>query len=193
MSNIWFSSDLHLCHNQPFIYEKRGFTNIEEMNECIVNNWNQTVQPDDTVFLLGDVCLYDMQRGIEFLQQLHGNINLILGNHDQPSKQELFANIPNIMNWGYANVFKYKKINFFLSHYPTLTDNFDTNSHFNQHVINLHGHTHHQNNFLNINNPFMYHVGVDSHNMQLVHIDTIISDIRLRWYQLMQEDIVCAM
>ena len=70
----------------------------------------------------------------------------------------------------------------YLSHYPTLTANFDE-KHFSQHVINLHGHTHQQTNFLQPDNPFMYHVGMDSHNCTPVHIDEVLTDIRNRWNQ----------
>ena len=35
---IWLTSDLHFCHDRYFIYEPRGFENIEDMNETIVNN-----------------------------------------------------------------------------------------------------------------------------------------------------------
>ena len=44
-------------------------------------------------------------------------------------------------------------------------------------IINLYGHTHQQTNFFN-DNPFMYHVGVDSHDCYPVSIDEIIYDIK---------------
>jgi hypothetical protein len=84
------------------------------------------------------------------------------------------------MTMGYAHQFKRGKLTFYLSHYPTLTANFDE-KHFNQHVINLHGHTHQQTNWLFPDNPFVYHVGMDSHNCTPVHIDEIIADIKNRW------------
>ena len=183
-----------LSHDKSFLWEPRGFSSVEEMNEAIVENWNSVIKPDDEIWHLGDMALGDIDDACKYINQLNGVIRWIRGNHCTSKKiNKIIGECPAVREIGYAYQFKYKKLNFYLSHYPTLTDNFDTNSHFNQHVINLHGHTHQQDNFLNINNPFMYHVGVDSHNMQPVHIDTIISDIRLRWYQLMQEDIVCAM
>lgn len=56
---IYVTSDTHFCHNKPFIYEDRGFKNIEEMNDTIIENWNKLVKPDDTVIHLGDVMLND--------------------------------------------------------------------------------------------------------------------------------------
>ena len=72
----------------------------------------------------------------------------------------------------------------YLSHYPTITANYDSNKHFSQNVINLHAHTHQKTNFLNPLNPFMYHVGMDSHNCTPVHIDEVMADVRQRWQDL---------
>ena len=33
--NVFFTSDTHFCHDRGFVYEPRGFKNIEEMNEAI--------------------------------------------------------------------------------------------------------------------------------------------------------------
>ena len=33
---IYFTSDLHFNHNKDFIYQARGFENIEEHNKTIV-------------------------------------------------------------------------------------------------------------------------------------------------------------
>ena len=59
MSQIYFTSDLHLCHDRGFIYEPRGFNSIEEMNNAIVENWNSIVTNEDNVFILGDLMLND--------------------------------------------------------------------------------------------------------------------------------------
>ena len=182
MSNVFFSSDTHFCHNQPFLYEPRGFQSVEEMNEVIIQRWNKVVKPDDVVYHLGDIMLNNDIKGIECFRRLNGQIFLIYGNHDTDRRKNLIAaECPYKMIGGwYAIPIKYGKFSFFLSHYPTITANFD-DKHFNQHVINLHGHTHQQTNFLNQSNPFMYHV---SHNCEPVHIDDIIKDIREEWKKL---------
>jgi calcineurin-like phosphoesterase family protein len=86
---------------------------------------------------------------------------------------------------GYAHQIKYKKHTIYLSHYPTIVSNFD-DKHFSQHIVNFHAHTHQRTNFLNPTNPFMYHVGMDSHNCTPVHIEEAISDIRNRWNEIGQ-------
>lgn len=182
---IFFASDLHFCHNKPFIYEPRGFTNIEDMNEAIVERWNKVVKPDNIVYCLGDTMLQDTARGCELMKRLNGQIFLIWGNHESDArKNAIFENCPNVIGGWYAYVIKHKKMNIYLSHYPTLTANYSNNKHFSQNVINLHAHTHQKTNFLNPLNPFMYHVGVDSHNCTPVHIDEIMFDIRQRWEEI---------
>ena len=185
MSEIFFTSDTHFCHQPNFLWEPRGFTSVDEMNEAIVERWNNVVKPDDIVYHLGDTMLNDNEKGIEYIKRLNGKIFLIFGNHETDNRLNLiFTGCMHKVDGGwYAYVIKYGKLRFYLSHYPTLTANYDE-KHFNQHTINLHGHTHQQANFLYPNNPFMYHVGVDSHNCTPVHIDEVVSEIKQRWFDL---------
>ena len=184
MSNIWFTSDLHLSHKQEFLWGPRGFKDQHEMNEALVENWNKVVKPDDIVYNLGDMALTDPEDALKYLLRLNGKHYWIYGNHDTTKKINYFLDeVPNLYDIGYAWVIKENKYSFYLSHYPTLTTNFDDKK-FSQHVINLHGHTHQRTNWLQLENPFMYHVGVDSHNCIPVHIDEVITDIKNRWNEL---------
>lgn len=182
---IFFTSDTHFCHRQEFLWGPRGFSNVEEMNEAIIERWNKVVKPGDIVYHLGDTMLNDNEKGIECFKRLNGQIFIIWGNHDTENRTNaLFeACRHKLLGGWYAFVIKHGKQSIYLSHYPTLTSNFDQ-KHFSQHVINLHGHSHQQENWLDPSNPFMYHVGLDSHNCTPVHIDEVIADIRNRWNEL---------
>ena len=148
------------------------------MNEAIVERWNSVVKPEDIVYHLGDVMLNDNDKGMEYLKKLNGEIHILRGNHDTDNRIGLYAAAPNVVSTGdYATVIKYGKYSFYLSHYPTLTSNFDNNASLKNHVINLFGHTHQQGNFYQ-DNPYMYHVGMDSHNCYPVSIEQIIEDIK---------------
>ena len=187
---IWFSADTHFGHDKEFIYGPRGFTNIKDMNETIINNWNSVVKSNDIVYLLGDIMLGDNNEGIKCIKKLNGQIFMIWGNHCTDTRKNLlFSECRDKMLGGwYAYQIKYNKLNLYLSHYPTLTANY-AEKHFNQHVINLHGHTHQQKNFLYVDNPFMYHVGMDSHNCMPVHIDEVITEIKQTWLDLQKLNI----
>lgn len=183
MSEIWFTSDLHLSHKAEFLWSPRGFKDQHEMNEVLVENWNKLIKPGDHVYNLGDMALSDPEDALKYLRQLNGTHWWIYGNHDTKKKINLFIDeVPNLFEIGYAWVLKHGKHSLYLSHYPTLTSNYDDKK-FSQHVINLHGHTHQHTNWMHSDNPFMYHVGVDSHNNAPVHIDEVLTDIRNRWNQ----------
>lgn len=180
----WFTSDTHFSHIPEFLWGPRGFSNEREMNEAIVDRWNNVVRPGDIVYHLGDMALTDVENAMTYIRQLNGKIYWIYGNHDTKKKIALISDeCPNVWELGWAYCEKFGKHSIYMGHYPTLTANFDE-KHFTRHVIALHGHTHQQKNWLNPENPFMYHVGMDSHNCTPVHIDEVITDIRNRWNEL---------
>ena len=184
MSDVFFSSDTHFCHNQPFLYEPRGFQSVEEMNEAIIERWNKVVKPDDIVYNLGDIALKDTQAAIPYLQALNGTQYWLLGNHDHPGRvKAICAACPNIKvdRHTYATTIGFKDSKIYLSHYPTITSNYDFDKPFNRHVINMHGHTHQTTNWNNPEDAFMYHVGLDSHNFTPVNIEEAITDIKNRF------------
>lgn len=187
---IWFTSDTHFCHKPEFLWGPRGFSNVEEMNEAIIERWNKVVKPNDIVYHLGDTMLNDNEKGIECFKRLNGQIFLIYGNHDTNARKNLLFTDDRtrhkMLGGWYAYVIKHGKHSIYLSHYPTLTANYDSGTHFSQNVINLHAHTHQKTNFLNPTNPFMYHVGLDSHDCTPVHIDEVMADIRQHWNEVTQ-------
>ena len=184
MSDIWFTSDTHFCHNRDFLFQPRGFTNVDDMNKAIIERWNSVVKPNDEVYHLGDIALNDIDTAISYINRLNGTIYWIRGNHDSEKKIDTIINeCPSVWDMGWARQMKIDKYSFYLSHYPTLTTNFD-DKHFSQHVINLHGHTHQQTNWLNPDNPFMYHVGLDSHDCTPVHVEKVIDDIKNKWKEM---------
>lgn len=171
---------IFVSHDQPFLYEPRGFTNVKEMNEAIIENWNSVVKPEDVVYNLGDSLMGDQLEGIELYKKLNGTSFMIWGNHCTNNKKNLLTEHCHIVGGWYAWLIKYGKLSIYMSHYPTLTANFDQKA-FSRHVLSLHGHTHQRTNWLDLKNPFLYHVGLDSHNNTPVHIDEVISDIRQCW------------
>jgi calcineurin-like phosphoesterase family protein len=180
---IYFTSDLHLGHDQEFIWGARGFNSVAEMNEKIITRWNSRITKDDDVYVLGDLVMGGVEN-VELLKQLNGKIHIIYGNHDGLKKREGYAELENVVECGWANMIKYKKYNFYLSHYPTITDNEDIGEIVSpkECVINLFGHTHQFDDFYDTNDGYnfrMYHVGVDSHDCFPVPIDEVIEEIKI--------------
>lgn len=182
---IWIISDTHFSHQREFLYKPRGFTTITEMNEAIVENWNNKVKSEDLIFHLGDLCLSDNKDAIKYIKQLNGTIKWIRGNHDGVNRvleiQEACSNIHLIgdMNTSWASLEKIKGYSLYLSHYPTMVGSLEDMSPLNKRLINLHGHLHSKNKFYQ-DIPFMYNVALDAHNNAPVSFDKIISDIEAK-------------
>ena len=176
---IYVTSDLHLCHDREFLYRPRGFENINDMNEFIVKTWNETVKPDDMVYVLGDLVLggdKGTADGIEMLKSLNGKMWIILGNHDTDNRISQYIRLPHVSSVSYAEMLKYDGYRFFMTHYPCNTSNLEKES-MKQCILNLFGHTHSKEKFYN-DIPYMYHVGMDAHGCKPVLIDEIIEDIK---------------
>lgn len=172
---IFVTSDLHINHNREFIFKPRNFESISEMNEAIVSRWNEVVTPDDEVYVLGDLMLGDSASAIEYIKRLNGTLHIVCGNHDTDARINLYYSLPNVAEVTWALRLNYKKFHFFLTHFPCLTGNLEKES-LTQCTCNLYGHTHQKSNFYN-DMPFMYHVGVDSHNCYPVLLDDIIKEM----------------
>lgn len=186
MGRIFLTSDLHFNHNKDFIYAERGFNSVEEMNTAIIKNWNCKVTNDDEVYILGDIMLGDNTEGIDLLNQLNGYKHIIIGNHDTSTRIKMYESAKNVVQIDYAFELKYKKAYFWLSHYPTITANYDDGLPWAQHLINLFGHTHQKEKFYN-DNPYMYNVGVDAHSCFPIDLDTIIEEIKMEKEKLNNE------
>lgn len=177
MSNTFFTSDTHFNHSKPFIYEARGFKDINEMNECIIERWNSIVKDTDTVYLLGDVFLgKDFEHGLHLVSLLKGNIYVAFGNHDTNNRIKLLQQLKNIKDIRMGYRLSYRKKSLIATHYPTLTDNMSPD-----HVISLYGHTHQTVNF-NEQIRYGYHVGVDSHKCYPVALEDIIKEMKEHQY-----------
>lgn len=79
---IFYTADLHLGHVNIIRICKRPFSSIEQMNETLIENWNNVVIDDDTVYILGDFAYRSAVSMKPVLKKLKGRKHLILGNHD---------------------------------------------------------------------------------------------------------------
>lgn len=145
------------------------------MNEDYVHKWNITVDNDDDVYILGDLMLGD-KSNIEFIKRLKGKIHIVLGNHDTPTREAMYKELPNVIEIAWAIKLDYRKYHFYMSHFPTLTGNLEK-EYLQQMTLNLYGHTHQNTNFYE-DRPYMFHVGVDSHNGYPVLLDTVIIQMK---------------
>ena len=189
---IWFTSDWHFDHDKDFIYKARGFNNISDMNDAIVKKYNEVVKPEDTTYVLGDLCLGGGADNVLTINQerinlLNGKKRIIIGNHDTDRRIEMYERCLNTEILGYADYMRFNGYYFYISHFPTITSNLDYDKPLKARIINLFGHTHQTDKFY-YNNPLMYNVGVDAHCCYPVSIDQIIQDIQEKFVSVPAEE-----
>ena len=63
MTDTWIISDTHFRHADILKFKDyagkivRQFDNVHQMDECMFDNWNSVVKPNDTIYHLGDVVM----------------------------------------------------------------------------------------------------------------------------------------
>lgn len=138
----YFISDVHFGHKNCLAFDNRPFMDIESHDNVLVNNWNNTVNIDDHIYILGDVSYHNVTKTVDIINGLNGNKTLIIGNHDRKflkNKQfrECFIEISNYKEVDIGNG---KKL--ILCHYPLAS--FDGQF---RHNIHLYGHVHNSDQF----------------------------------------------
>ena len=98
-ARVWITSDFHLGHDKPFIWEARGFNSVQEMNQTIIKNLQETItKPTDELYICGDVTLGEINR--ELLWQIPGRVHIILGNHDTDARAQVYKDLGWSVSFG---------------------------------------------------------------------------------------------
>jgi len=167
---IYFTSDLHFYHENAIKFTDRPYSNADEMNEALIENWNRRIHPNDEVYILGDVTMQGPLKAMAVLRHLNGRKYLVRGNHDLFVDKQAFDK--TIFEW----VKDYHRLNIdkkqlILFHFPI--EDWDRKKYGS---IHLHGHIHStpEYNLENAKNGILrYDVGVDANNMMPVSIEEI--------------------
>lgn len=161
---IYFIADTHFSEENIILYENRPFDNVDEMDKKLLYHWNDIVNEDDVIYVLGDFGA-DGQEAF-FLKQLKGKKFLVKGNHDLKTNQYY-------RDAGFEEVYDHPIIikNFWiLSHEPLYVNS-------NMPYANLFGHVH--------NSPIIktysrqhYCVSVERINYTPISFDDVILAIQ---------------
>ena len=182
---IFFTADLHFGHENIIKYCNRPFKSAGEMDAVLIKNWNNTVGPDDEVYILGDLTMGSAEDAHRYLSCLQGKKYFIRGNHDK--FLDKFEPYMDDFEWvkdyyvlrtgGFEWKKKYRVLEYegqriVLFHYPIL----EWDCYFRG-AIHLYGHIH--NNMMSeIRLPAhmgpAYNVGVDLHNFHPVSLRDIL-------------------
>jgi calcineurin-like phosphoesterase family protein len=99
--NIFLTADTHFHHKNICKLGARPFASVDEMNQTMVDRWNQTVNPTDRVYHLGDVAMWKPET-LDICRNLNGQKYLIRGNHDNYSTDVY-------KRYGFVDVVGYKE------------------------------------------------------------------------------------
>lgn len=145
MPNTWVISDTHFRHEAILTFKdyagkppREGFDNVDHMDQHMMDMWNETVKPEDTIYHLGDV-LFGHDK-LDWMQdnfkKLPGKKYLVLGNHDNPKFMAMF--FKQIMLWK-----DYSDLGLLLSHTPVHESTLAESHRFGESpILNVHGHIH---------------------------------------------------
>ena len=163
---IWFTSDLHLGHEAIIRFCDRPFETVEEMNKILIQNYNDRVRKNDTVYILGDIAhRLRVEEANELISKLNGRKILCRGNHDKIYNPSLFEGVYDFLK---IHVDGYS---ISLMHYPMME--WPKSRHGSLH---LHGHMHNKPDY-NLRQKeagiLRYDVGVDANGFCPVAWDEV--------------------
>lgn len=168
---IYFTSDQH------FFYRKgtarvgdREFAGSEEKDSFLIRQWNQTVKPEDQVYILGDLSDGTPRQTEEIIRNLNGEKFLIIGNHDRYLEDEEFDS--SVFSWcrRYEELW-YQEQKYVLFHFPI-----EVWSGCGKDRVHVHGHMHSRKPFYR---PIRrYDVSVDAHDGRPVSIDAVWNAVK---------------
>jgi len=171
MANVFFTSDLHLGHDNLLDFRShvhgKLFNNSEQMNEWIIEKWNSRVRPRDLVWVLGDIAWGS--DNLHYFAQMNGTKRLILGNHDNFSILEYYREFDKVYG-------AWKKYGFVMTHVPIHPQEMKYRNWNN----NIHGHIHHKEKLLQ--EPQYICVNIDVRNGLPMSLDEI-RDLMSRDYE----------
>jgi calcineurin-like phosphoesterase family protein len=90
----YITSDLHFGHKSiaTFCPKTRGHWDTrndpDTMNRDMIQMWNQIVDTEDTVYILGDVAFMPAAEAVQIMRQLNGIKILVEGNHDRKNLRD---------------------------------------------------------------------------------------------------------
>lgn len=78
----YYIADTHFGHANIIKYDERPFSNVDEMDECLISRWNEKVSDNDEIYMIGDFAFSHGKSADWYLKRLKGRKHLIIGNHE---------------------------------------------------------------------------------------------------------------
>jgi calcineurin-like phosphoesterase family protein len=134
MPAVFLVSDTHFGHagvcrftRNDGVTKLRPWDSADEMDEAMVERWNERVRPNDKVYHLGDVVM--SRKSLAIMHRLNGDKVLIRGNHDIFRDTDYREHFRELRAYHVMN-------GMILSHIPIHSES------LGRFGVNIHGHTH---------------------------------------------------
>ena len=134
MPSVFLVSDTHFGHagvcrftRSDGVTKLRPWTDPDEMDEVMIQAWNDRVRPNDKIYHLGD-CVIN-RRALTTLSRLNGDKILIRGNHDIFKDEDYTPYFRSLRGYHVMN-------GMILSHIPIHEES------LGRFGVNIHGHLH---------------------------------------------------
>jgi len=177
--NIYTSSDQHFNHWNINEYCNRGFKDLKDMNETLIQNWNQTVKKEDIIILLGDLIFTkgESKAIVDILKRLNGRKMLVVGNHDRKSYSWYLSNGIDFLAERFIWRFNKKKILFI--HDPKSISYRD----YRTCDVILHGHRHDKGQFVSKRKQCrIVNLSVEKTNYKPLNLITLLNRLQQGYY-----------
>lgn len=192
LNNVFVTADDHFGHENIIKYCNRPFETADQMDNVLIDNWNEVVSPQDWVIHLGDFTLGGRRVAREYFEKLNGEI-CVLSNpwhHDRhwitppftpgesqsPRKFKSRSGF-SVRIWEALVILEVPRmagadgrhpLTITLCHYPFAT--WDRKHYGGWH---LHGHSH--GNYTG--EGYILDVGVDNHNFYPISLATVLENM----------------
>ena len=158
-----FYSDPHIGHYNIIKYCNRPFSNIDEMNEVLISNYNKIIGINDIVLWVGDCFFKDNPESYRnILKNMVGSKILIMGNHDKSDTYMASLGFDLVLREAVMDI---SGVSCRINHYPSVEFEDIKDKHkgkrpkLNKGEILLHGHNHSKDK---VTGKWSINIGVDA-------------------------------
>ncbi|MER8573347.1 metallophosphoesterase family protein [Mesorhizobium sp. M1409] len=168
--STFLTADTHFGHPSIILNCSRPYASVDEMDAALIDSWNRTVHPRDTVWHLGDFAVgHDEARVAKIFHALNGQKKLILGNHDVDRNGNVLKSLSRLP---WASVAHAAEVNhdgqrIALSHYAGFTWSAEHHG-----AYQAYGHSH--GKLLGM--PGSVDVGVDAQDYRPISVEEFIQE-----------------
>jgi len=187
---VYFTSDTHFSHpniigycDRPFHKEGDYFIDKEHhriiwksdevkekdgnwMDEELIKRWNETVNPEDIVYHIGDFGFLNSEEYNNYLNKLNGHIVMICGNHDTKNKAKSYIT-KCMMNFANKTVYVRHRPPSNIYEIPKECD------------FVVCGHVHNSYKFKRIGDYIIINVGVDVNDYRPISTKTLLKQYHM--------------